>query len=243
MMPKPPLNNRMIPPLEAPTLPPPIELPPPTPLTVIGDDEYLTSNETTQILDDNLRRSRRHDPQVLKFIARYMVHRNASQAAEEVGWRPERGAQMRNKSDVYACIQGLTDKLVMKHGYDASEVVERVKEIAFIDPIEFENPDGTYKTHLSQIRPEARRAIKKFKVKNIYGTDPNGMKIVIGELIEVEVWDKLKSLEFLGREKDLFKETKKVEHDVTKRMADTLLGSERLALSTARDVTESGEDE
>ncbi len=65
------------------------------------------------------------------------------------------------------------------------------------------------------------------------------MKIVIGELIEVEVWDKLKSLEFLGREKDLFKETKKIEHDVTTNMASLLLASKSLADQSVKllDVT------
>lgn len=117
----------------------------------------------------------------------------------------------------------------MKYGYDANEVIERVKEIMDVDVIEFENPDGSFKTHLSQLAPETRRAIKKFKAKNLYGADANGMKIVIGQLLEVELWDKLKSAELLGREKSIFKETKKVEHDITTNMAHVLLESKRMA--------------
>jgi hypothetical protein len=119
---------------------------------------------------------------------------------------------------------------VQKYGYDAYEVIERVKEISIIDPVCFENPDGTYKTHLSQIDPEARRAIKKFKVKNMYGEDPNGMRTVVGQLVEVELYDKLKGLELLGREKNILKETKKVEHDVTSNMANLLLESKKRAM-------------
>jgi len=119
--------------------------------------------------------------------------------------------------------------MMTKYGYDAHEVVERVKEIVQLDPGIFENPDGTFKTSLMQIPPEARRAIKKFKCKNIYENDPNGIPRVTGQLIEVELWDKMRATELLGREKNIFKETKVHQHDVTANMADVLLESKRRA--------------
>ena len=91
--------------------------------------------------------------------------------------------------------------------------------------------DWSFKTSMREIAPEIRRGIKKFKAKNLYESDPNGMKVLVGQLIEVEFWDKLKAIEMLGREKDIFKETRKIEHDVTGRMADVLLESKRLAQS------------
>ncbi len=48
-----------------------------------------------------------------------------------------------------------------------------------------------------------------------------------GEIISYEFYDKMKATELLGREKELFKETKKVEHDVTRNMASVLLESKR----------------
>lgn len=123
-----------------------------------------------------------------------------------------------------------------KYGYDAAEVVERVKEVSNVDPIELERPDGTFKTSMTEINPETRRAIKKFRAKNFYEKDPNGMPRLAGQIIEVEFWDKLKATELLGREKDTFKETRKVEHDVTGRMAEVLLESKRTAESHIKDI-------
>jgi hypothetical protein len=122
----------------------------------------------------------------------------------------------------------------MKYGFDSAQVVERAKEIAFSDPVELQNPDGSYKKSLSDVSPEARRAIKKFKVKNLYEFDPNGVRTIVGELIEVEFWDKMKGIEMLGREKDLFKETHRVEHEITGNMKELLLQSAARAEEAAR---------
>lgn len=117
----------------------------------------------------------------------------------------------------------------MKHGYDASQVVARVKEMANFDPAELENEDGSFVESLRKLSFETRMAIKKFKAKNIYEKDPNGMDVVVGKLIEVEFWDKMRANELLGREKDLFVEKKKVEHGLSANMRDVLLESRRLA--------------
>lgn len=220
--PPPPKSNRLSPAPEAPPEPSP---PPP----LDKKDSALSDAEVQHILSTTLRKEQFEDHSTLQFIMCYLQCRSTAQAARDVGWTTQKGHYTRNRPEVHLAIERLTAKAVMKYGYDAAEVIERVKEISAVDPIEFENPDGSFKTHLSQITPEARRAIKKFKAKNIYGTDPNGMKIVIGQLIEVELWDKLKASELLGREKNIMKETKKVEHDVTSNMAQLLLASKERA--------------
>lgn len=229
-MPPPPRGNRSVTePIEKPKEAEPV------------DTAKLTDNETYFIMKQTLRPDQIGSPSIIRFILAYMESRSAPQAAEEAGYPRGKGSYLRSRPEIHACIERLTAKAVMKHGYDESEIIERVKEISFLDPIEFENPDGSFKTHMSQIRPEARRAIKKFRVKNLYGEDPNGMKIVIGQIIDVELWDKLKAAELLGGEKDVFKKTTKVEHDVTSRMADVLLGSQRRAearIAQAKQVIE-----
>lgn len=191
--------------------------------------QYLRSDQQTEL--------------IYKFILCYVVNRSVSQTAKEIGLTASQGHYLRSKPEIHACIEAITAQAVMKHGYDANEVIERAKEIATVDPIEFQNPDGSFKTHLSEIKPEARRAIKKFKAKNIYGEDVNGMRTVIGQLIEVEVWDKLKGLELLGSEKNVFKKTTVVQYDVTNNMKEVLLESgnraeERMRLIAAREVTD-----
>lgn len=188
----------------------------------------LTEGEVSMILKDTLLPEHHRSQQVITFIAVYMRSRSTKQASEAARIPTVTGMALRNRPDVHAAITRLTEKSVNKFGFDASEVVERVKEISSMDPIELENPDGSFKK-MSEIPAEARRAIKKLKVKNIYGVDPNGMPQKIGEIIEYEMHDKLKAHELLGREKDLFKEKKTVEHDITKDMASVLLDSSRRA--------------
>ena len=98
-----------------------------------------------------------------------------------------------------------------------------------IDPASLLNADGTFKENLNEVPPEVRRAIKKFKAKNLYEFDENGIKTTVGKLVEVEFFDKLKAAEMLGSEVDLFKKTTVMKHDVTDNMADVLLSAEKRA--------------
>jgi hypothetical protein len=125
----------------------------------------------------------------------------------------------------------------MKYGFDATEIMERVKEISALDPIELENPDGTFKKHFKDIAPEVRRAIKKLKVKNYYETDPNGFKVLAGEIIEYEFYDKMEAHKLLGQEKNIFKPTQKVEYDVGTNMRDVLLDGAKRGAEKAIEIT------
>jgi hypothetical protein len=206
--------------------------PPPPPKVepaVLVNDTALSQEETALLLRKTLRPEQMDDPHILAFIDSYLRCRHNAQACKEAGIPAATGRRYLRTPEIYEAINQITQKATMKYGYDAAEVVERTKEIAGIDPIVFENPDGSYKTHLSQVPEEARRAIKKFKVKNIWGEDPNGMRVVIGQLIEVELHDKLKSIELLAREKNVFKETKKIEHDMTAQMGGLLLEAQSRA--------------
>ena len=218
-------SNTATPATESPVFMP--EVPKPPPIDTVNG--RLNEDETMVILRSTLIPEHREDPNVLRFIAAYMRCRDARQAATEAGLDPRSGANLRARPDIHLTITKLTEKSVMKYGFDASEVIEKVKEIAYVDPIEFLNPDGTYKKSLHEISPEARRAIKRLKVKNTYETDPNGMKVHTGEIIEIELWDKMKATELLGREKEIFVEKKKVQHDVSENMASFLLESKRMA--------------
>lgn len=198
-------------------------------LAVKDADNSLSSDQTSFILRTTLIPQHREDPNVLGFIREYLLCRSVTQAAKACGLTKRDGENLRRRPDIHEAISQITEAAVLKHGYDASEIIERVKEIVNIDPADFENEDGSFKESLRDIPPESRRAVKRFKAKNLYGLDPNGMKVVIGKLIEVEFWDKLKSAELLGREKNTFKETKVHQHDITANMSNTLLESKKRA--------------
>lgn len=219
------------------------EAPPFTEPPVAIHDPRLTDDEYLGILKQYLRPEQLANTKLLLFIFAYLESRSSAQASREAGI--SNGAYWRSRPEVHAVIEALTVKMVMKYGYDAEEVVARAKEIATIDPIVFQKDDGSFVNKLADIPAEARRAIKKLKVKNLFEQDENGIQRVVGEIIEIEVWDKLKGIELLGREKNIFKQTTVHEHDMTANMKSVLLESgnraeERLRLMAARDVGGSG---
>lgn len=196
--------------------------------------------ESDWIVKTTLKPIHRNDPNVLAFVKYYLMCRDVRQAATLAGIRKSDGTNLLARQDIHEAIRKVTESGLDKYGYNTSEIVERVKEVANVDPLDFENPDGSFKTHMRDIAPESRRAIKKFKAKNIYELDPNGMKVVVGQLIEVEMWDKLRAVELLGREKDIFKESKKVTVELSQNMSSVLLDSRKRAeeaVAEMRDVS------
>jgi hypothetical protein len=135
------------------------------------------------------------------------------------------GRNLFNRPDIYKCITAITEEAVVKFGFDAAEVVERVKELAFVDIADLFDGDGRIIENINDIPPETRRAVKKFKYKSYFEDDVNGIPQYRGRIYEVELWDKPRSLELLGREKDTFKKTVVTQHDVSKNAAEFLLGS------------------
>lgn len=199
----------------------------------------IDGDETAYILRRCLRPIHLQDKNVMGFIAEYLLCRNTKQAANKVGLSAADGNNLRRRPDIHEAIVQITEKACFKHGFDAAEVVERTKEIMNVDPAEVQKADGSFINNLIDIPHETRRAIKKLVVRNIFDKDPNGMDIKTGEIITIEFWDKMKAVELLGREKELFKESKKITHDIAQNMSNILLESRRLAEETVvnmRDV-------
>jgi hypothetical protein len=127
--------------------------------------------------------------------------------------------------------------VVAKFGFDAEQVVERVKELAFVDIADLFDGQGRIIENIHDIPPEVRRAVKKFKYKSYFEDDINGVPQYRGRIYEVELWDKPRSLELLGREKDTFKKTNVIQHDVSKNAAEFLLGSLQRAEARRAEIT------
>jgi len=220
----------------------PPQLPAPSESTQLPEkSKVVDRDDINWILMTELHPKHHEDPNVIGFIKAYLNCRSVNQSAREIGISNRAAQNLKNRRDIHNCIVKITEAAVLKHGYDATEIVERVKEIVNVDPLECQNEDGSFKTRLADITPETRRAIKKMKVRNEYSFDPNGMKVVTGQIIDIEFWDKIRSAELLGREKETFKETKRVEHDMTKNMSSLLLESKKLAeqhVAGMRDVIE-----
>lgn len=208
--------------------------PAPSPTALVDESPHtrtglLTDNEWSFILTAELKPKHRKDPTIVSFIESFIRCKSISQASSEAGIHYSLGYSIRHRSDIASCIQKIIDKSLLKYGFDATEIMERAKEIVDFDPIQLQNPDGSFKSNLHDIEPAARRNLKKLKVKNLFSQekDLNGMdkKIIIGEVIEYEFYDKLKAVDMVGKEKEMFKTTTRVEHTVTKDMAEILLAS------------------
>jgi len=204
-----------------------------TPKEELKKSGELEVDEYTFILDSCLKKKHREEPTVLSFIESFVRCKSIEQASNESCIHQSLGYKYRHRRDIATTIQKLIDRSAIKYGIDSTEIFERAKEIVDFDPIHVQNPDGTWKNNLHDIIPEARRCIKKMKVKNLWGEteDINGMKskIIIGEVIEFEFYDRLKGVELTGKEKNMFKNTTVVQHDVTKDMKSVLLASNERA--------------
>jgi hypothetical protein len=183
------------------------------------------------------------DPNVIKFIYHFAHCRDEKQAARLTGLNARDGRNLIERADIYNCVQQIAGLSARRFGYDAEEIVERVKEVVRADMAEAQDDKGRFEPILKKWPDELRRAVRKMKVKNVYAKDPNGMiDFVEAEIIEVEFWDKLKAAEMLGTEKDTFKKKSVVTHEISGNMKDVLLAAGKraeqrlLAPPTVRDV-------
>lgn len=178
------------------------------------------------------------DPTIVKFIAAYIACRHVGQASRAVGIRPADGNSLLNRPDINRAVNKVSLASARKFGFDASEVLARANEIIQIDPADTIDDKGAV-IDIKLMSPETRRAIKSMKVKEVYEMDANGMKVgATGRIVSIEFWDKMKSIELLGKQEGLFVDTIKVEHEIGKNAAALLLGAaERRALSAAKPVT------
>jgi hypothetical protein len=192
-------------------------------------DDKLSPDDVMYILNAELRPEHQEDPTVIKFINSYLVNRDLDDAARDAGISRGSARVLRSRRDIHNAITKITQTAVLKYGLDANEIVEKVKAVAFFDPIDLVDKSGQFKTNLHDIPANARRAIKKIKIKNLFEPDINGIKQPVGHVAEIEIWDKMKAIEFLGREKGLFKETIKQEHEISRNMKEVLLESRQKA--------------
>ncbi len=201
-------------------------IPQPPKMAPKEESKALTEDDISFILKSTLTPDHYSDPVVLKFIMNYLETSDIKSAAAFAGIHHATARKLRNAKDIHNCIAKIREQSVMKYGFDAEEVVARTREIAEVDPAMFVDPEtGAAIMNLHHVPLEARRALKSFKVKNLYDMDPNGMNQLIGHLVEYSFWDKPGSLRDMGGEKELFTKKSVVEQEVSKGMKSLLLGS------------------
>jgi phage terminase small subunit len=195
-------------------------------MTDTSDRPKLTIN---QIINIMLEPEHRIDPRLVKFIQSYLECRHIREAEKLAGLSSGSGKRILNKPDVQACMLKINETLGDQAAIDASAIIARTKEIVDFDIADIFTEDGRVKD-IKDIPPAASRVIKKLVVREVYEKDMNGQDVFSGYIKTVEFFDKMKGIELLGSQVDLFNKKIKHEHDVGNNLASLLLNSEKRAL-------------
>jgi phage terminase small subunit len=152
-------------------------------------------------------------PRQERFCREYIKDLNATEAAIRSGYTKKSASVTACKMLRNANMQTRIAELVKPQMEEANTTVERIlKEIArlaMVDIGQAFNADGTLKP-LKDMPEDVRRCISGIDVDEIKITDLTGNNKVTGLTKKIRFWDKVKTLELLGRYQKLF--TDKIEH-------------------------------
>lgn len=148
-----------------------------------------------------------------EFCHRYVVTKNAMQAAKQAGYSDnyaqKRSYALVKEPAIQDYIKHLEAAVVKEFAHSAVSVMNEFGKIAFVDATDFFERDS--KGHwvakdMDQLTPEQRAAVKKVTVRNTYEKAKNGRRVVTGQRIEYEVHDKMLALTQLGRHYGVFED-------------------------------------
>lgn len=134
-----------------------------------------------------------------KFCEEYLIDLNATQAAIRAGYSVKSastiGQENLQKPEIQNEIQRLTAIQSRRTGITADRILMELAKIAFVNPMNVLNSDGTIKASASD---DDKSAIQGIKYR--YSDFDNGSS----SESEVRLYDKTKALELLGRHLGLF---------------------------------------
>jgi len=138
------------------------------------------------------------------FVERYLVHLNATKAAEEAGFSKKTaraiGSRLLTRVDVAEAISAAKTRRREKSEITADQVIAELALIALSDLGEMVkvNEDGTVQAlPLDQLRPEARRAISEISQTSTERFDPETKGTVEKVRLGLKLHSKVKALELL----------------------------------------------
>jgi phage terminase small subunit len=141
-----------------------------------------------------------------RFIKEFLKDRNATRAAIAAGYSEKgasvRGAQLLADSKVRAEIEAQNSKINAKCDITVERVKMELARLAFFDPLEYWNQDGTAKP-LHEISEDARRAIAGLEVAELFSGSGDERNLS-GYIKKFKLADKGANLERLGRHLQMF---------------------------------------
>ena len=151
------------------------------------------------------------NPRQARFVAEYCVSLNATSAAIAAGYSEKSaeylGYQLLQKPPVRDAIAAKLGKVCGKLEISAQRVLEELAKLAFYDPGDFFETDGSLKG-IKELDADTRRAIAGLEVTELFEgkdvADGPQQKTVYGLLKKIKLTDKRAALELLGKYLKLF---------------------------------------
>lgn len=163
-------------------------------------------------------------PKQSKFVAEYLANgMNATKAAISAGYSEKgaevTGSQLLRNPKVKAKVEGKVTKVMDKLDLSAEKTLEYVARLAFFDPKDLFEDDGSLKM-IGDIPAHTRSVIAGLEVSEIFDGSQGEQKHAIGLMKKVKLSDRRGALDMLMRYHSLYKD--KVEVNVSEELASAL---------------------
>lgn len=152
-------------------------------------------------------------PKQAKFVASYIANgMNATRAAITAGYSEktacEIGAENLRKPLIANAIAKRTEKGLAKMDFSVDRTLEYVARMAFFDPKELFEDDGSLK-RIQDIPESARTVMAGLEVSDIWDSGEGEQKSIIGTLKKIKLSDRKGALDMLMRYHALYKDKEK----------------------------------
>lgn len=143
-----------------------------------------------------------------RFVAEYLIDRNGTEAAKRAGYAPASAGvtayRLLKNPQIKQQIEDATNAHATNLGISAERVLQELARLAFYDPADLFNRDGTVKD-IHDIPEDARRAISGLEIKLLKKT-VDGESTVEATLKKIRLSDKKGSLDSLAKILGMLKE-------------------------------------
>lgn len=143
--------------------------------------------------------------QVIRFCDNYLIHFNASKAAEQAGYSARTAAQQASrlltKVKVQEYLQSRKEKIAEKLQYSQERTMLEIARVAFGDIRNLFTVDGALKP-VTDLDDDTAAIVSSVEVHEEEATArdvESDEKIVAGVTKKVKLWDKMKGLEMLAK--------------------------------------------
>jgi phage terminase small subunit len=149
-------------------------------------------------------------PKQRRFIEEYLIDLNATQAAIRAGYKKSAarqiGSENLSKLDISEAVAELQAERSKRGQIKADNVVAELAKIAFSSMRHYlrRTHDGTLYVDTTDTTPEQLDALKRFKTRDF--KDGRGEDAREMQEIEIELPDKIRTLELLGKHLGLFQD-------------------------------------